>query len=100
MNHKFYSTPIRLARRDLHTLDPQARRVVCESGSLWITQDRDPRDILIDAGETFTPEPGRRVIVYALSAATLRVEHDAPTRAPAPLRSPLVRLAARTLALG
>ena len=100
MQHNLQTTQIQLARRDLHSLDPRARRVVCESGSLWITMDRDPRDILIDAGETFTPEPGRRVIVYALSAATLRVEHDAPTRAPAPLRSPLVQLAARTLALG
>lgn len=94
-----HTLQVRLARRELLTLDPHARRVFCEAGSLWITQDRDPRDILLEAGDTFTPEPGRRAIVYALSAATLGVEHDAPEPTVLPQRRRAGRPSAHSLVL-
>ena len=37
--------------RHLHAA--QGRRVECLSGSLWITQDGDRRDIVLAAGEAF-----------------------------------------------
>jgi hypothetical protein len=93
------TTQVRLARRDLLPLDPPVHRVVCESGSLWITQDRDARDILLEPGEAFTPDPARRAIVYALSTAALTVERAAPKPLPVPARWRPARPHARSLVL-
>jgi hypothetical protein len=57
------------------------------------------RDILLERGEAFMPEPGRRVIVYALSPATLTVERDAPIPVPVPARWRPARAPARSLVL-
>jgi hypothetical protein len=64
---------LRMNKRELLSLDADSGRVVCESGTLWITQDRDARDIVLDPGESFTPAAGRRAIVYALGPAALTV---------------------------
>jgi Protein of unknown function (DUF2917) len=64
-----------LARRELLTIDPLAVAIACDSGSLWITQDRDPRDIFIGPGQQFWPQPGRRAIAYALMPSTVHFSH-------------------------
>ena len=77
------SRRIHLAKREMLSLDPAVRQVVCESGCLWITQDRDTQDILLEPGQSFTPDPGRRAILYALGPATLRVHSAGHAPAPA-----------------
>ena len=91
-----HSRKIHLAKREMLSLDPTVSQVVCESGCLWITQDRDTQDILLEPGQSFAPDPGRRAILYALGPATLRV-HSAdfapatahPRAAPPAMRQPL-----------
>lgn len=48
---------------------PLGQRIACLEGCLWITQDRDPRDVVIAAGQSFTPDRNTRALVYALEAS-------------------------------
>ena len=52
---------------------PLGWRIQCIAGRAWITHDRDPRDIILEAGESHTCDRPERVIVQALEALTLRV---------------------------
>ena len=69
--------------------DATATVIRCEAGTLWLTQDNDRRDIVLEAGEQFQPDRRGTVLVFALNAASL-------TWSPAPQadRSPLNRLLA------
>ena len=69
-NHLPSTTDLRLPQRAVFTL-PQAAGVQlrCREGSLWITLDNDPRDIVLEAGESFTVPDDRRAVIYALEAA-------------------------------
>lgn len=42
------------------------------SGRLWITEEADPADIVLTAGQSLALTPGRRVVVEALDAAVVR----------------------------
>lgn len=46
-----------------------AVHVRCTAGSLWLTLDHDPRDIVLAAGDSFTTPGNRRALVYALEPA-------------------------------
>ena len=45
----------------------QGRRVECLAGCLWLTQERDPRDIVLEAGEGFTVDRAGDTFLSALS---------------------------------
>lgn len=65
---------LNLNRRQIHDLpDAGGQRLVCEAGSLWITLDHDPRDIVLEPGQAFTPARGQRALVYALEPSRLTV---------------------------
>jgi len=51
---------IRRIRRGL------GRRVECVSGSLWVTQDGDPRDVVLEVGEAFTLDASGDALISAL----------------------------------
>ncbi len=61
-----------LAKRALYQLAPAAQQITCRTGTLWITQDNDPRDIILAAGESFITDGRHQVIAYALDPATFR----------------------------
>jgi len=42
-------------------------------GTLWLTQERDIRDVMLSAGDVYTIERGGRTIVEALGRATVCV---------------------------
>lgn len=76
-----------LAARGLFEIpDISGVQVVCRRGALWITLDHDPRDIVLEAGETFFSTEHRRAIVFAFEASTLAlrpgIEHARAGRAP------------------
>lgn len=60
------------------------RRVECLAGSVWITQDRDRRDIVLAAGQGFTLDRPGMAVVSALSDARYALR-DAPVPSPAPV---------------
>jgi hypothetical protein len=59
------------ARALLDIADISGTQVVCRRGSLWITLDNDPRDIVLEAGESFFSTEHRRALVYAFQASVV-----------------------------
>jgi hypothetical protein len=55
-------------------------QILCRSGSLWVTLDGDPRDIVLDAGDHFTATEHRRALIYALGPATLSLSMASAAR--------------------
>lgn len=53
--------------------EPLGRSVCCESGVLWLCFDGDPRDIVLEAGQTFTCDKGSPLSIHALNAGMVRV---------------------------
>jgi Protein of unknown function (DUF2917) len=66
-------------------IDGRGTSMQCLFGSVWVTQDGDPRDIILAAGQSFTLDRNGVAIVYATDDAGLAF---APAQQPPlPLRS-------------
>jgi len=59
-----------LAHRHVFSIpDASAVQVRCTSGTLWLTLDHDPRDVILAAGDSFITTEHRRALLYALEPA-------------------------------
>jgi hypothetical protein len=58
---------------------PAGWRVVCITGLVWVTQDRDPRDIMLAAGDECDITGDARVLVQGLESARVMLK---PTPSP------------------
>jgi hypothetical protein len=88
-----FTADVRLAARTIHHLpDTAGLQLRCEEGTLWLTLDHDPRDIILEPGETFVADGHRRGIVYALRDARLLVRR-VPAAAEQPRPAPRAALA-------
>ena len=47
--------------------------IVCHTGSLWVTQQRDWRDVVLEAGQSFTLDRDGLTLVQALAQSTVSV---------------------------
>ena len=66
---------IQLAQRQtLSVRDAEGYRIVCNAGTIWITQERDARDIVLQAGQTFVFDRVGVALVSALQPAAIRIE--------------------------
>jgi len=76
--------PIQLARGSVHRIEnSQGSEVFCLEGALWVTQEGDPRDIALSAGQSFALDRKGLAVAYALKDAVISV--GAPGHiAPAP----------------
>lgn len=50
--------------------------VRCASGSMWITHDGDPKDIILCAGEEYRAQREDAMHVYALQPCVLEIEFE------------------------
>lgn len=57
----------------LSIAQPLGCRIDCIEGTLWITQDGDPRDTFLSAGEHHVADRRPRLIVQALEAGVVRI---------------------------
>jgi hypothetical protein len=48
--------------------------VQCSHGSVWVTHDGDPKDVVLEAGESYRSRSPARMIVQALEDANVVVE--------------------------
>jgi hypothetical protein len=56
--------------------------IVCHSGSVWVTQDGDARDVILRAGEAFTLDQDGPALVQAFEAGSITITQAEPqTRA-------------------
>lgn len=75
--------------------------IVCHSGSVWVTQERDRRDIVVGAGESFALDRSGLALVQAFEQSAISIARPAPRRrAPAPAALPRNALAGAGLAHG
>jgi hypothetical protein len=84
MKIKLSPSVVCLPKRQTLTLANGAGvRVVARSGVVWVTQDHDARDTVLNAGESVAFETPGPVIVQALVPALVAVSRVRRHRAPA-----------------
>ena len=71
MNVKdLHPATIALRKGEIHRLhDGLGSRIESLSGSLWVTMDNDPRDIVVDTGEGFDVDHAGDTLISALDDA-------------------------------
>lgn len=52
---------------------PQGACIDCLEGTVWVTLDNDPRDVILAGGQSFCVDSDRRALVHALDAARVRI---------------------------
>ena len=68
-------TFVTLAPRQLHGVpDACGVRISCRAGAVWITLDNDPKDYVLEAGESFVTPRHARALVYAIGTARIDLE--------------------------
>ena len=72
MNIQLQQGRLQLARsRHVQVIDGRGSSMRCLAGSVWVTQEGDPRDIVLAAGDAFTLDRDGVAIVYATSDAAI-----------------------------
>ncbi len=72
MNIDISSSTITLAAGSLVSVrDGAGTRILCRTGSLWITQEGEVKDAVVHAGEVLTIRRPGRTVIGALEAASL-----------------------------
>ena len=66
--------PITLPARTVHRIEAgQGQRVTCVRGPVWITQERDERDTILAAGQSFVLDRPGVAVVFAFRPAIVTV---------------------------
>lgn len=72
MNVQLQSGKLQLARHGhVEVIDGRGASVRCLLGSLWLTQDGDPRDIVLTPGDSFTLDRDGMAIIFATADSTV-----------------------------
>ena len=58
--------------------DASLARILCTSGCLWLTLDNDPRDVILQAGDSFETSAQRRALLYAVERSAFVLDAAAP----------------------
>ena len=68
------SEPVTLAARCVHRIESaKGMEVACVRGAIWVTQERDPRDWVLMAGQSAVLERTGLAVVYAFKDALITV---------------------------
>ena len=81
MNVRLNTTPVCLAKNQAVTLlRAEGALIRCLRGALWITQNRDQRDIVLEPGESFQLDRKGPAMVWALSDSAVDLRAAKPPR--------------------
>ena len=61
------------ARQLFEIPDASSARIVCTAGCLWLTLDDDPRDVILEPGDSFTTGEPRRALLYAFQPSAFQL---------------------------
>jgi hypothetical protein len=79
MKIEFSSSGVLLAKgQTLNLPDAAGVRVASQSGIVWITQDGDPRDIVLTPGDSVVLERSTPTIVQAFEPALITIADPKP----------------------
>jgi hypothetical protein len=69
---------VRMGQGDHRTFErvDASVQVVCAGGSLWITHDGDPKDVILYAGESYRAQREDAMHVFALQDCLLEIEFE------------------------
>jgi hypothetical protein len=66
--------PIAIRARSVHRIENgKGKRISCARGVTWVTQERDPRDIILVAGHSIVLDQRGLAVVFALKDAVITV---------------------------
>jgi hypothetical protein len=78
MDIRLDHTAVKLAEHDtIGIVDGNGARIAVKTGSIWITQEHDARDVILGVGESFVLDRDGTAIVESLADAELAI--DAPS---------------------
>ena len=84
MNTDLNPAATRLAKGKLQRLqDSRGLRVLCLGGTLWLTQEGDPRDIILEAGDEFVIDHDGASFLSALADSSVLLLCPSPAPMPA-----------------
>lgn len=66
-----------LSRQVFNLRARKGQRIECRTGQLWITQDGDPRDVILDANQCFTLDRSGHTLVSALEDSSFMLRNAA-----------------------
>jgi hypothetical protein len=52
---------------------PMGRTVTCETGTLWLTFDNEPADVILEVGQSHRCAKASKLAIHALNAARVSV---------------------------
>jgi len=85
------SESIDLAARCVHRIEnAKGMEIACVRGATWVTQERDPRDLILAAGQSVVLDKAGLAVIYAFRDALITVgaAWQRPAPADAPARQP------------
>lgn len=57
----------------LRVVDGAGRTLVCKEGTLWVTEENQPKDLVLEAGACVRLKRAGLTLIQALSPATLSI---------------------------
>lgn len=79
-------TPCRIeelpTRKVLTASFPNCGKITCTRGTLWITRDGSPEDILLRAGSSLVCERGSRFVIEALETVAIEITGSSGAESP------------------
>jgi len=94
MDIRLDRTAVKLNEREtISVVDGKGARIAVVDGSVWLTQERDPRDVMLRPGESFTLDRNGTAIIEALADTEVALDASGDCAQPAGPHSNLTSLA-------